>query len=83
MNYVVGFLVGIGFYWLLQPAAVPFVTLHGGTLMSFPIAKVYGYYDNPAGCRHISACMNYANSRMMLTDSFNLKWSDRGLYYCK
>jgi hypothetical protein len=78
-KYVVGFLVGLIVYEV-SPTSV---TLYGGAFTSSPIASIYGYGDDIAGCQQISACLNYAQHNQMLTGSFSEKWSHNGVHHCK
>jgi hypothetical protein len=79
MKYVIGFIIGVSVYGFSQAS----VTLYGGAFTSSPIASIYGYGDDIAGCQQISACLNYAQHKQMLTGIFSQKWSNNGNHFCR
>lgn len=79
MKLILAFVAGIMVTNVLHPST----TLYGGAFTSSPIASVYGYADDNAGCRQISACLNYAQHNRMLTGKFDVDWSRNGNHYCE
>jgi hypothetical protein len=71
--------IGIGHYSTKQAS----VTLYGGSFTSSPLADIFGYAEDYSGCRQISACLNYAQNKEMLTEKFSMTWANNGVHYCK
>jgi hypothetical protein len=79
-KYVMIFLLGAGFAHEIKPKHTK---LYGGVITSSELATVYGYADDSAGCRQIAACLNFAQSKRLLTDAFSAKWGNRGNHFCR
>ena len=77
--YIAIFILGA----VVSRASVDSTTLYGGTFTSSPLANIYGYASDYEGCRQISACLNYAQHKRMLTSEFSSEWSNVGNHYCK